>query len=138
MCPLWCFEVFLVHWFYVPSSPSCDDMIYTESIAPIFLDMRHFIRSHERNRSQTLKTPEDHRRTSLSNSNDSQLLRKNSYPASAFGNNLTSPNVKVAAKTVSRFNTVTDDINPITMTLVVGTMAFFIVAALFYSVFWRK
>ena len=113
-------------------------MIYTESIAPIFLDMRHFIRSHERNRSQNLKTPEDHRRTSLSNSNDNQLLRKNSYPASAFGNNLTSPNVKVAAKTVSRFNTVTDDINPITMTLVVGTMAFFIVAALFYSVFWRK
>lgn len=97
--------------------------------------MRHFIRSHERNRPQTLKTPEDHRRTSLSNSNDSQ---KNSYPASAFNNNLTSPNVKVATETVSRLNTVTDDINPITMALVVGTMAFFIVAALFYSVFWRK
>lgn len=104
----------------------------------ICFDMRHFIRSHERNRRHSLKTEEEQRRSSLSNSNDSQLFRKSSLPASAFANNSTPPNVNGTARRFRRFNTITDDINPVTLSLVVCIMAFFIVAALFYSLFWRK
>lgn len=99
----------------------------------ICFDMRHFIRSHERNRRHSLKTEEEQRRSSLSNSNDSQLFRKSSLPASAFANNSTPPNVNGTARRFRRFNTITDDINPVTLSLVVCIMAFFIVAALFYS-----
>lgn len=101
-------------------------------------DMRHFIRSHERNRRHSLKTAEEHRRNSMTNSYDNQLLRKSSLPASAFANDSTSPKVNGAAKRFRRFNTISDDINPVTLSLVVCTMAFFIVAALLYSLFCRK
>lgn len=100
--------------------------------------MRHFIRSHERNRRHSLKTADEQRRSSLTNSNDSHLFRKSSLPARAFANNSTTSNVNGAGRRFRRFNTISDDINPVTLSLVVCSIAFFIVAALFYSLYWRK
>lgn len=104
----------------------------------ICFDMRHFIRSHERNRRHSLKTADEQRRSSLTNSNDSHLFRKSSLPARAFANNSTTSNVNGAGRRFRRFNTISDDINPVTLSLVVCSIAFFIVAALFYSLYWRK
>lgn len=104
----------------------------------IYFDMRHFIRSHERNRRHSLKTADEQRRSSLTNSNDSHLFRKSSLPARAFANNSTTSNVNGAGRRFRRFNTISDDINPVTLSLVVCSIAFFIVAALFYSLYWRK
>lgn len=104
----------------------------------ICFDMRHFIRSHERNRRHSLKTADEQRRSSLTNSNDSHLFRKSSLPARAFANNSTTSNVNGACRRFRRFNTISDDINPVTLSLVVCSIAFFIVAALFYSLYWRK